>query len=227
MTSQIFRLVRPLMLALSLIGASTALLAAGVDGTWNLLFMTEAGDRPVVITLKSDGENVSGPVMNQEMKGTFRDGKLSLKVADFYSPDAGVKADLSFEGIVAEGKIQGTWRFAEYSGPMKGELAGAAATANVNVNGVWNFLLITEVGDKPAQVTVTANGDTVSGTAGEQPVAGWFKDGVLSLTIKEFYAPEAGFKADLKLEGKVTGKEIAGTWSFAEYSGPLKGARGE
>ncbi|MDZ7637307.1 MAG: hypothetical protein U5J83_03495 [Bryobacterales bacterium] len=148
MTSQIFRLVRPLMLALSLIGASTALLAAGVDGTWNLLFMTEAGDRPVVITLKSDGENVSGPVMNQEMKGTFRDGKLSLKVADFYSPDAGVKADLSFEGIVAEGKIQGTWRFAEYSGPMKGELAGAAATANVNVNGVWNFLLITEVGEQ-------------------------------------------------------------------------------
>lgn len=217
---------RTLAISLLLLIASAILPAAGVDGTWNFVFVTEVGDRPFAITLKSDGETVSGPFMNQEMKGTYRDGKLTLKLADFYSPDAGMKADLAIEGVVTEGKIEGIWKFSEYSGPMKGALSGAADSA-VDVSGLWNFVLITEVGDKPAQVNVKADGETVSGTAGPQAVTGSFKDGVLSLVLKEFYSPDAGFKADLKLQGKVSGKEIAGTWSFGEYSGPLKGAKGE
>jgi hypothetical protein len=218
---------RTLALSLMVLIASAVLPAAGVDGTWNFVFITEVGDRPFAITLKSDGESVSGPFMNQEMKGTYRDGKLMLKLADFYSPDAGMKADLALEGVVTDGKIEGTWQFSEYSGPMKGSLSTATAAAAADVNGLWNFVLITEIGDKPAQVNVKADGDTISGTAGEQAVTGSFKDGVLSLVLKEFYSPDAGFKADLKLQGKVTGKEIAGTWSFGEYSGPLKGAKGE
>lgn len=206
--------------------AVTLLPAASVDGTWNFVFITEVGDRPFSVTLKSDGETVSGPFMNQEMKGTYRDGKLTLKLADFYSPDAGMKADLAIEGVVNDGKIEGTWRFSEYSGPLKGALSAPAA-ASVDVNGLWNFVLITEVGDKAAKVSVKADGETVSGLAGEQPVSGSFKDGVLILVMKDFYSPDAGFKADLRLQGKVNGKEIAGSWSFGEYSGPLKGAKGE
>lgn len=204
---------------------TTSGLFAGVDGTWNLVFLTEAGERPISVTLKSDGENVSGPVMNQEMKGTFRDGKLSLRVPDFYSDDAGMKADFSFEGVVSGDKIAGTWRFADYTGEMKGSLASAADTGDVN--GVWDFVLITEVGDKPMQMNVAVNGEMVSGKAGEQDIAGSYKEGVLSLTLKDFYSPDAGFKADLKLTGNVNGKALAGSWAFGEYNGPLKGTRGE
>lgn len=218
--------LRRFALAFCVFVTSSALFA-GVDGTWNLVFVTDAGDRPISVTLKSDGENVSGPVMNQEMKGTFRDGKLSLKVPDFYSDDAGMKAEFSFEGVVSGDKIAGTWHFADYSGPMKGSLATSAAPTGGDVNGVWNFVLITEVGDKPTQVNVAVNGETVSGKAGEQDVAGSYKDGVLSLTLKDFYSPDAGFKADLKLTGNVNGKALAGSWAFGEYSGPLKGTRGE
>lgn len=218
--------LRLLALLSMLTVAATLLPAASVDGTWNFVFITEVGDRPFSVTLKSDGETVSGPFMNQEMKGTYRDGKLMLKLADFYSPDAGMKADLAIEGVVNDGKIEGTWRFSEYSGPLKGALSAPAA-ASVDVNGLWNFVLITEVGDKAAQVSVKADGETVSGLAGEQAVSGSFKDGVLILVMKDFYSPDAGFKADLRLQGKVNGKEIAGSWSFGEYSGPLKGAKGE
>lgn len=211
--------------------AMTSGLLAGVDGTWDLVFQTEAGDRPITLTLKSDGENVSGPVMNQEMKGTFRDGKLSLKIPDFYSPDAGMKAEFALEGVVSGDKIDGTWRFAEYTGPMKGSRTGSATAATsapgAGVNGVWDFVLITEAGDKPRQVDVRVDGETVAGKSGEQAVTGSFKDGVLTLVLKDFFSPDAGFKADLKLTGKVSGKELAGSWAFGEYSGPLKGVRGE
>lgn len=218
--------VRWFLLALCVFVTSSGLIA-GVDGTWNLIFLTEAGERPISVTLKSDGEHVSGPVMNQEMRGTFRDGKLSLRVPDFYSDDAGMKADFSFEGVVSGDKIAGTWRFADYTGAMKGSLATAAAAAGGDVNGVWDFVLITEVGDKPMQMNVALNGETVSGKAGEQDVAGTYKNGALSLTLKDFYSPDAGFKADLKLTGNVNGKALAGSWVFGEYSGPLKGTRGE
>ncbi len=221
---------RPTILALCLFVMASGLLA-GVDGTWDLVFQTEAGDRPITLTLKSDGENVSGPVMNQEMKGTFRDGKLSLKIPDFYSPDAGMKAEFALEGVVAGDKIDGTWRFGEYSGPMKGSRAASATAAasalDAGVNGVWDFVLITEAGDKPRQVNVSVDGETVTGKSGEQAVTGSFKDGVLTIVLKDFFSSDAGFKADLKLTGKVSGKELAGSWTFGEYSGPLKGARGE
>lgn len=217
---------RPMLLALLLFAISSGLFA-GVDGNWDLVFQTEAGDRPVSLTFKTDGENVSAPMMNQELKGTFRDGKLSLKIPDFYSPDAGMKSEFSLEGVVTGEKIDGTWRFGEYSGPMKGARAAAASATGADVNGTWDFMLITEAGDKPRQVNVRVDGEAVTGTSGEQPVTGSFKDGVLTLILKEFYSPDAGFKADLKLTGKVSGKVIAGTWAFGEYSGPLKGARGE
>ena len=124
---------RLMLLALSLVAATSGLLA-GVDGTWNLVFLTEAGDRPVTVTLKSDGENVSGPMMNQEMKGTFRDGKLTLKIPDFYSPEAGAKAEFALEGVVTGDKIAGTWRFGEYTGEMKGSLASSGAAAGTDGN---------------------------------------------------------------------------------------------
>lgn len=226
MPRMILNPARMLFLAICLMATAAILPAAGVDGTWNLVFITEVGDRPFAITLKSDGESVVGPFMDQEMKGTYREGKLELKLDEFYSPDAGFKAPLSLQATVADGKLEGTWKFAEYSGPIKGALDGAGNT-QVTVNGLWKFILITEIGDKPAEVRVSADGETVTGTAGEQAVTGSFKDGVLSLNIADFYAPEAGFKADLKLQGKVNGSALDGTWNFGEHTGPLKGNRGE
>ena len=219
-----FPAARPVLLALILIAAPSGLLA-GVDGTWNWCFSPKpvTGRSP---SLKSDGENVSGPMMNQEMKGTFRDGKLSLRFR-FLFARSGMKAEFALEGVVTGDKVAGTWRFGDYTGAMKGTLAASSTAEGSDVNGVWNFLLITEAGDKPRQVDIRVSGETVSGKSGELPVTGSFKDGVLTLVLKEFFSPDAGFAADLKLTGKVSGKQIAGSWSFGEYSGTLTGARGE
>ncbi len=202
-------------------------LSAAVDGTWNLVFLTEAGDRPISMTLKSAGENVTTTVMNQEMTGTFRDGKLSMKLPEFYSDDAGFKAEFSFEGVVDGNTITGTWHFAEHTGEMKGTLAAPGTAAAAGVSGMWSFVLATDVGDIPIQVNVLADGESVSGKTSDHVWAGTFKDGVLSIIAKDYYSPDAGFKADLHLTGKVSGKDLAGSWAFAEYNGPLKGTRGE
>lgn len=218
-----YRIQQTAPLVLLLLICST-MVSAAVDGDWNLIFLTEAGDRPISVTLKSDGENVSGMVMNQEMKGTFRDGKLSMKLPEFYSDDAGFKADFSFEGLVDGNTITGTWHFAEYTGAMKGSLAVSKAAGGA-VSGAWKFVLFTEAGDKPVQVNVVADGESVSGKTGEQAWVGTFKDGVLNIKAKDFYSPAAGFSADLTLTGKVNGKDLTGSWEFGEYSGSMKGTR--
>jgi hypothetical protein len=64
-----------------------------------------------------------------------------------------------------------------------------------------------------------------SAKLGDIPLKGSFRDGKLSLEAKDFYVEEAGFKADLIIEGTVNGNTIDGRWKFAEYSGPIKGER--
>ena len=184
-SSSHFPIIRLFALAACLLAMATIVPAAGVDGTWNMVFVTEVGDRPMQITLKSDGDTVSGPIMDQVMKGTFKDGKLILQLTDFYSPDAGFKANLSIEGLVKDGKLEGTWKFAEYSGPVKGTLGGATAAAKVD--GTWNLVLITEIGDKPAQVVLSSDGETVKGTFGEAAIAGTYRDGNLVLAKRSAF----------------------------------------
>lgn len=201
--------------------------AAEVDGAWTIVLNTEIGDRPMPITLKQQGEEVSGSLGEFLLKGSFRDGKLSLKAADFYAPEAGFKADLVLEGSVEGNAIAGRWSFGEYAGSMRGEKTGGTAAASApNPSGTWDLVLITEVGDKPARITLQADGETVKGTAGEMSLAGTFREGALNLKIPDFYSPDAGFKADLNLQGKVEGDTLVqGRWTFAEYSGSLRGSR--
>ncbi len=220
-------LVRPVGLILALLALSFFGSAAEVDGTWNIVLITEIGDRPMPITLQQQGEEVSGSLGAFPLKGSFREGRLSLKAADFYAPEAGFKADLVMQGTVDGSKIAGNWSFGEYSGSLKGEKAGAVATAG-SPTGTWDLVLITEVGDKPARIMLQADGETVKGSIAEAniPLAGNFRDGALSLKAAEFYSPDAGFKADLNIQGKIEGDSIVnGRWTFAEYSGTLRGSR--
>ncbi|MCU0229216.1 MAG: hypothetical protein MUF01_16425 [Bryobacterales bacterium] len=203
--------------------------AAEVGGAWNMVLMTEIGDRPMPITLSQQGEDVSGSLGEFKLTGSFREGKLSLKIVDFYAPEAGFKADLVMQGAVEAGKLTGSWSFGEYSGSLRGEKADAAASAtSANPNGTWDLVLLTEVGDKPARLMLKADGETVTGQVAEanMPVAGTFREGTLAVKIADFYSPDAGFKADLSIQGKIEGDSIVGgRWTFAEYSGGLRGSR--
>jgi len=215
------KMIRPTGILVAMVVFAFLAPAADVAGAWNVVLITEIGDRPMPITLQQQGEEVSGSLGEFVLKGSFLDGKLSLKAADFYAPEAGFKADLVLQGTVDGDKITGNWSFGEYSGTMRGEKSGGVA----NPSGTWDLVLLTEVGDKPARITLQVDGETVKGSAGEMALAGNFKEGTLHLKIADFYSPDAGFKADLGLQGKVDGDTLQGRWSFAEYSGSFRGSR--
>ncbi|MCW5964297.1 MAG: hypothetical protein KIT83_09675 [Bryobacterales bacterium] len=201
--------------------------AAEVDGAWTLVLITEIGDRPMPITLKQQGEDVSGSLGEFQLNGTFREGTLRLKAADFYAPEAGFKADLVLQGTVEGSKISGDWSYGEYSGALRGEKTAVAASA-ANPNGTWDLVLNTEVGDKPARLLLKTDGEAVTGQIAESnlQLAGTFREGTLAVKIPDFYSPDAGFKADLSIQGKIEGDSIVGgRWNFAEYSGSLRGSR--
>jgi hypothetical protein len=201
-------------------------LAADVAGTWNMVLLTEIGDRPLPIEVQQNGDAVTGTLGEFKLQGSMQGNKLTLKAADFYAPEAGFKAELMLEGTVEGNKITGNWRFAEYSGALRGEKAGgSSASAATLPDGTWNLVLYTEIGDKPAEITLQTEGEIVKGSASGQPIVGTFRDGALSLKLADFYSPDAGFKADLGIQGKVDGDTLQGRWSFAEYSGTLRGTR--
>lgn len=201
---------------------------AEVAGAWNMVLITEIGDRPMPITLTQQGDEVSGSLGEFQLKGTYREGKLSLKAADFYAPEAGFKADLVMQGSVEGSKLSGTWSYGEYSGALRGEKAGATAAAGASPSGTWDLVLFTEAGDKAARIVLKAEGETITGQVAQAnlPLTGSFRDGALSVKVADFYSPDAGFKADLSIQGKIEGDAIVGgRWSFAEYSGSLRGNR--
>ena len=102
--------------ALGLILIVGMAVAAGIDGTWNFTFDTEAGVREAPITLKLSGEEVTGTVGGEvPVKGTYKAGELSLKFP-YYSEEAGFTADLIIHGKLKDGRISGEWQFDQYSG---------------------------------------------------------------------------------------------------------------
>lgn len=191
-----------------------------------MILDTEIGERPLPITLTQNGSAVTGKLGEFELKGTMQDGKLTLKADEFYTPEAGFKAELALEGTVTGNSIAGSWRFAEYSGSLKGEKSGTSA-GGANPNGKWDLVLSTEVGDKAAQLSLKVDGETVTGSAGDQAVTGTFRDGSLVLKLADFFSPDAGFRADLGIQGKIDGDTLQGSWNFAEYSGTLRGNRSQ
>lgn len=217
------RILCALSMGVLLLSGAVSLSAAGVEGAWNLVLLTEVGDRPMPLTLTQSGEEVSASMGDIPLKGSYRDGKLRLSAKDYYVAEAGFKADLVLEGDVAGDTISGRWTFAEYSGTLKGERASSAGAAKAD--GVWDIVFMTEVGDRPARITLRTNGEKVSGSMGEQSVEGTFRDGTLALKLPKFNSADAGFTADLALQGKVEGDSLQGRWTFGEYSGTAKGSR--
>jgi len=202
--------------------------AADVVGAWKLVLVTEIGDRPMPMDLSQQGEDVTAKMGDIPLSGTFKEGKLRLVAKKYYVADAGFEADLILEGTVDGDKVTGTWAFGEYNGVMNGQRGGTAAAASASAakaDGTWNVVFVTEAGNKEAQLSLTSDGEAVSGSAGPQKVEGTFRDGSLALKLPKFYSADAGFTADLLISGKVDGNALQGQWTFGEYSGIAKGTR--
>jgi hypothetical protein len=89
--------------------------AADISGKWHFVLATPGGDREASASLAVSGEQVSGKFDIADIKGTYKDGVLDLSFP-YNSAEVGVTAPLVFKGKLEDGKLTGTWAFAEYSG---------------------------------------------------------------------------------------------------------------
>lgn len=95
-----------------------------------------------------------------------------------------------------------------------------------SVAGKWNLVWDTEGGIRNTVWEVKQDGDAVSVTTGGQGLEGTFKDGRLELTGK-FYSSEAGYSAELKVEGMLENGRLKGRGSWDAYAMTFSGERAQ
>ena len=93
------------------------------------------------------------------------------------------------------------------------------------IDGRWNFTYVTPEGDLRATVTLSVEGEQLLFVQNGQEFVGSYRDGEFQIEAKGYYSGEAGYSADLILEGKVKDDEISGKWSFDVYSGTFSAKR--
>jgi hypothetical protein len=107
------RLLRTSSLVLVvLLAASFAAAQAGVSGKWKLNFQTDQGAVDADLTLKQDGEKVTGTLSSPQgdapLEGTYKGGKLVLSL----SVDAGGQAlTITFDGALEKDTLKGNVDF--------------------------------------------------------------------------------------------------------------------
>src|SRR5262245_46479291 len=94
--------------ALLLVTVSFAQAQAGVAGTWKLTFQTDQGAVDADMTLKQDGEKVTGSLVSPQgeapLEGTYKGGKLVLSL----SVDAqGQQLVITFNGALEKDTLKG------------------------------------------------------------------------------------------------------------------------
>jgi hypothetical protein len=94
-----------------------------------------------------------------------------------------------------------------------------------DIDGTWNFTYLTPDGELRATATLKAEGEKLIFEQGGHEIVGSYQNGEFKVEAKDYYSGEAGYSADLILEGKLEGEEITGKWSFDVYSGTFLAKR--
>jgi hypothetical protein len=99
------------------------------------------------------------------------------------------------------------------------------ASAASDIDGTWDFTYLTPEGNLRMTVTLRAEGETLIFEQNELEIVGTYRNSEFQVEAKDYYSGEAGYSADLILEGKFEGDEITGKWSFDVYSGTFSAKR--
>jgi len=92
------------------------------------------------------------------------------------------------------------------------------------ITGKWDFVMDTPGGERRTSPTFQLDGEKVTGKWDGADVKGTFIDGKLSLAFP-YNSTEGGFSATVKIEGKLVGETLEGTWEFGEYGGTFKATK--
>src|SRR6267378_1806752 len=206
-----------------------------VAGDWELTIQSPTGTRTVPLTLKQDGEKVTGmfkgPQGELPVEGTLVGDELKFA---FAIPIQGQSLDIAMTGKVAGEAVTGTAQFGGFGeGPFTMKrpektaattttgttttstdaaattTTSSATTTAVGAAGKWDVTLKTPGGDFPATATFTEERGKLTGTFGSQmgevPVTGTVDGKALKLTMVA-KTPQGDLTVDMS--GDIDGDSI-------------------
>jgi len=231
--------VKAAFLAASIVltlAASSALAQSNPAGAWDLTIDTPQGANSVTLTLKQDGDNLTGDLASQmgstPVTGTFSSGAVALTANIDIQ---GNSLQLGINGKVDADALNGTVKFGDFGEfPFVGKRASAGATpaaapaapaapapaaavAAADVSGKWDVVLIIPgVGDFPVTADIKQDGNKVTGLltsqAGELAVTGTMTGTSLKL---EFIAETAQGSLPIMMTGELGAEGFTGKASLA------------
>ncbi|HEV2986379.1 MAG TPA: hypothetical protein VGX46_18405 [Vicinamibacterales bacterium] len=176
------------LLAMLLFVPGLAFAQTNVAGDWDVTIQSPQGTNTVLVTLKQDGEKVSGLFKGPQGELPFEGGTLTgndLKFA-FTVNVQGNSIIISLTGKVDGAAISGKADFGGFGeGDWSAKRATAAASAapaapattatqpgaassTAGAGGKWDVTLMTPGGEFPATATLTDTAGKVTGTFGSQ-----------------------------------------------------------
>ena len=223
-------MIRASLVLAALLTASPSFAQTNVAGDWNFTMVSPQGTNTTKVTLKQDGEKVSGAFKGQAgelpLDGTLTGDDVKLT---FTVQFQGQSLPITLTGKVAGATITGK---ADYGGFAEGEFTAkraeetAAATTTApaatttepatattttagGMTGKWDVTLKTPGGEFPATATFTEDGGKLTGTFGSQmgeaPVTGTVEGKTFKLTL---LAKTPQGDMTVELSGEVDGDSI-------------------
>lgn len=101
---------------LLVVTSAVGLLGADLTGRWNFTWQTPGGERRSTLTFKQNSENVEAlfPDSKEPIKGTFKDGKLSL-AGSVFSQEAGEAAEFHLQATLTGSELKGSGGWGEHA----------------------------------------------------------------------------------------------------------------
>lgn len=229
------------VLATLTFAAPRASAQTSVAGDWDVTLQTPMGDNTFQVSMKQDGDKLSGVLKSPMGELPFSGGTLTgndLKFA-FEIDAQGNKIMITMTAKVVGDTMAGKADFGGFGeGDWTAKRSGAAAasttapalpkpatTTAAGLAGKWDVMLQTPGGEFPATATFTDTGGKISGTFGSQmgevPIAGTLEGKALKVTMTA-QTPQGDMQVvltgDLDGDSIVNGKaDVSGmgqmTWS--------------
>jgi hypothetical protein len=182
---------------LALLVISTAFAQSG-DSVWDSTLTSPQGSFEVKITVKRDGNNITGTVKSDNgespFKGTINGKEIKINYAiDYMGNNLPITLTGTIDGNTIKGKADyggfadGDWT-AKLAGDAPAAAAKPASSDKADISGKWLFQVETDAGSGTPEFTFKQNGETLTGqykgTFGEAPLTGTVKGSEIKFTIK-------------------------------------------
>ncbi len=201
-------------------GAQTSkLVIKGSDGAFTGALVGAQGELPVKVALTGSDIKINFSVK-------FQDNDLPITLTGKVTGET-MKGDADFGGFA-----QGDWSAKRAGGATATASAPAAkSSASSSAGAKWNLVYTSPVGEIPVDITVTQDGENLSGmakmggpTPQEVPVKGTLKGDAIELKIVIKYE---GNDLPITSKGKVSGSEVKGSVDYGGMAeGEFKGKKG-